>query len=198
LSSSPYFSVTLQRTKSELARWQAVVAEGKPRGAAMVSNSPNFDDLRALVRTRAASKAEARKVANDATSAIVDCRTGADLCDELTATLESIEICDWLGQDVGDAMRERAVELVNQIEQASSSASQEVAPANRLVSSDLGLTPPEEGQADFGGPYGYGRPAHKPDPNAEYAFQISAPRVLSPRRHIAPIRLVTTNQTRNG
>ena len=163
----------------------------------MVPHSPNFDDLRALVQTRAMNKAEARKVANDATSAIVDCRTGADLCDELTATLESIEICDWLGQEVGDGMRDRAVELVNQIEQASSSAAQEVAPTNRVVSSDPGLTPPEEGQSDFGGQYGYGRPAHKPDPNAEYAFQISAPRVLPPRRHIAPIRLIINRPTRH-
>jgi hypothetical protein len=42
---------------------------------------------------------------------------------------------------------------------------------------------PEEGQprgeGDFRGPYGYGRPAHKSDPNARYGFDTP----LHPDKH---------------
>jgi hypothetical protein len=108
----------------------------------MAPDSPDFDDLRALVRSRAMSTAEARKVATEATSAIMECRTGADLCDLLTATLESVVICDWLGRDVGLAMRARAVDLINQIEKASSSAGREVTSPNQLVWSEgKGISP---------------------------------------------------------
>jgi hypothetical protein len=43
-------------------------------------------------------------------------------------------------------------------------------------------TPPEaeknETEGDFGGPYGYGRPAHRPDPSGHYRFEPDAVRPL--------------------
>ncbi|HWT30097.1 MAG TPA: hypothetical protein VN240_03630 [Propylenella sp.] len=35
--------------------------------------------------------------------------------------------------------------------------------------------------SDFRGPYGFGRPAHRPDPNASYGFRPEPNRVLPPR-----------------
>jgi hypothetical protein len=36
----------------------------------------------------------------------------------------------------------------------------------------------DEAEGDFRGPYGYGRPAYKPDPAATYIFRPNAARVL--------------------
>jgi hypothetical protein len=36
----------------------------------------------------------------------------------------------------------------------------------------------EEMHGDFRGPYGFGRPAHKPDPSATYVFRPHMTRVL--------------------
>lgn len=35
-----------------------------------------------------------------------------------------------------------------------------------------------EPQGDFGGPYGYGHPAHRPDPAASYGFRRNLMRLL--------------------
>ena len=35
---------------------------------------------------------------------------------------------------------------------------------------------------DFGGSFGYGRPAHKPDPQARYGFKMEQSRVLPVRK----------------
>ena len=35
---------------------------------------------------------------------------------------------------------------------------------------------------DFGGPFGFGRPAHKPDPRARYGFEMEQSRVLPVRK----------------
>jgi len=40
----------------------------------------------------------------------------------------------------------------------------------------LSNAPPAEG--DFGGPFGFGHPAHKPDPSATYTFRSGAVRPL--------------------
>ena len=37
------------------------------------------------------------------------------------------------------------------------------------------------GSGDFRGSYGFGRPAHRPDPNASYEFRPEPDRVLPPR-----------------
>lgn len=37
-------------------------------------------------------------------------------------------------------------------------------------------------EGDFRGPYGYGRPAHRPEPNATYIFRPDVLRVLPVRR----------------
>ena len=34
------------------------------------------------------------------------------------------------------------------------------------------------GEGDFGGAYGYGHPAHKPDPDASYVFDPGPPRTM--------------------
>lgn len=43
-----------------------------------------------------------------------------------------------------------------------------------------------DADGDFRGPYGYGRPSHKADPNATYVFQPGPPRALPPRRASGP------------
>jgi hypothetical protein len=37
-----------------------------------------------------------------------------------------------------------------------------------------------EGAGDFRGPYGFGRPAHRPDPDAKYGFEPDPTRALAP------------------
>ena len=44
-----------------------------------------------------------------------------------------------------------------------------------------------DGDADFRGRYGYGRPAHKPDPAAKYGFAPDPKRTLPPSGEIAVI-----------
>ena len=48
------------------------------------------------------------------------------------------------------------------------------------------LTAAAEGkpEGDFRGPYGYGRPAHKSDPNASYGFEPEIVRPLPIRDHL--------------
>jgi hypothetical protein len=45
------------------------------------------------------------------------------------------------------------------------------------------VTNPPEGQkaGDFRGPYGFGRPAHRPDPDARYGFEPDPNRALPQR-----------------
>lgn len=53
---------------------------------------------------------------------------------------------------------------------------------------DDGKNPPsnETPAGDFRGPYGYGRPAHRADPNAKYGFQPNAmPLLRSPAPSVA-------------
>lgn len=45
--------------------------------------------------------------------------------------------------------------------------------------------PGPHGDADFRGRYGYGRPAHKPDPAAKYGFAPDPKRTLPPSGEIA-------------
>jgi hypothetical protein len=39
---------------------------------------------------------------------------------------------------------------------------------------------------DFRGPYGFGRPAHRPDPDAKYGFEPDPNRALPPRTDLPP------------
>ena len=154
----------------------------------------DFEDLRARVRSWPISREEAHDLAHDATCGILDCAAAADLCEELTETLQSIEICDWLGKGVGAAMRERAADLINQIESATSESSRRShANGNRLAWDEEAFP-----SGDFRGSYGYGRPAHKADPAAAYAFDIGAPRALPPRSRIAPTRLIRAVRRSRG
>ena len=146
----------------------------------------DFDELRMRVRSWPISKEEAHDLAHEATAGILDCTMAADLCEELTETLQSIEMCDWLGTGVGAAMRARAADLIDQIENATSETSRRShANGNRVAWDEDAVA-----IGDFRGPYGYGRPAHKADPAAAYAFDIGAPRALPTRRRIAPTRLI--------
>jgi hypothetical protein len=45
--------------------------------------------------------------------------------------------------------------------------------------------PPDRQKAgDFRGPYGFGRPAHRPDPDAKYGFEPDPNRALPPRADV--------------
>ena len=157
----------------------------------MIPERFDFDKLRTRVRSWPISKEEAHDLAHDATSGILDCTTAADLCEEFTETLKSIEICDWLGRGVGTAMRERATDLIDRIELATSEYGRRShANGNRVAWDEDAVA-----AGDFRGPYGYGRPAHKADPAAVYAFDVGAPRALPPRRHVAPTRLIRAIRT---
>ncbi len=52
-------------------------------------------------------------------------------------------------------------------------------------SNEIIATPGLPGAGDFRGSYGFGRPAHHPDPGAKYVFEPDQNRVLPPRGEIA-------------
>ena len=79
----------------------------------------SLDDIRYSIATKSLSRAEAENLAHHATRKILRCEVGARLCDSLLATLAEIPIADRLGPEVGAAIREQAVRIVDEIEEAS-------------------------------------------------------------------------------
>ena len=49
------------------------------------------------------------------------------------------------------------------------------------LSGDVTNRSEQQKAGDFRGPYGFGRPAHRPDPDAKYGFDPDPNRALPPR-----------------
>jgi hypothetical protein len=86
-----------------------------------MGHSVDYERLQGIVRSTTMKRREAEDFAHHATREILDCRTGRLLCDELVETLARISASHSL-EDGADALRDKAADLIRQIERISKGA----------------------------------------------------------------------------
>ncbi len=82
----------------------------------------NYDQLRNIVRLKAMDGDDVEKFAHFATREIVDASKARMLYEELVVTLGNVTVGHWLGPNVAEALRQRAVGIIDEIETSASPA----------------------------------------------------------------------------
>lgn len=84
----------------------------------------NYDQLKNIVRLKVLDGADAEQFAHFATREVLDARKARLLHEELVVTLGNVAVGHWLGPKVAEALRARAVNIIDEIERMSGTADQ--------------------------------------------------------------------------
>ena len=80
------------------------------------SEPVNYEQLRIIVCRKPMDEEDAQRFAHFATREVVDARRASVLYDDLVLTLGNMNVAHWLGPDVAEALRQRAVRIIDEIE----------------------------------------------------------------------------------